>query len=92
MHEVKPHQRGTLKVHPQGKRDLPLIGVFATRSPSRPNPLGITIVRLLERRGNVLKVVGLDALNGTPVVDLKPFPAGQEIAGEIRVPPWVNEL
>jgi len=48
-------------------------GVFATRSPRRPNPLGLTVVELLERRGPVLRVRGVDMLDGTPVVDLKPY-------------------
>ena len=48
-------------------------GVFATRSPRRPNPLGLTVVRLLGREGRRLKVAGLDMLDGTPVLDLKPY-------------------
>jgi len=48
-------------------------GVFATRSPQRPNPIGLTVVELLERRGSVLRVRGVDMLDGTPVVDLKPY-------------------
>jgi len=48
-------------------------GVFATRSPRRPNPIGYWVVELLERRGNILKVKGLDAFDGTPIIDLKPY-------------------
>ena len=48
-------------------------GVFSTRSPHRPNPIGMTVVRLLGRRGNILKVSGLDMLEGTPVLDIKPY-------------------
>ena len=48
-------------------------GVFATRSPNRPNPVGLSVVDLLERTGNVLRVRGLDALDGTPVIDIKPY-------------------
>jgi tRNA-Thr(GGU) m(6)t(6)A37 methyltransferase TsaA len=48
-------------------------GVFSTRSPHRPNPVGMTVVRLLGRRGNVLKVSGLDMLEGTPILDIKPY-------------------
>ena len=58
-------------VHPRGDPVNPLRGVFATRSPRRPNPIGLTRVRLVERRGNLLKVQGLDALVGTPIVDIK---------------------
>lgn len=48
-------------------------GVFSTRSPHRPNPIGMTVVRLLGRRGNILKVSGVDMLDGTPVLDIKPY-------------------
>jgi tRNA-Thr(GGU) m(6)t(6)A37 methyltransferase TsaA len=58
--------------HPQGDRNRPRRGVFALRSPHRPNPIGVTVVDLLAVEGNVLQVRGLDALNGTPVLDLKP--------------------
>ena len=58
--------------HPRGDRSRPRRGVFALRSPRRPNPIGIAEVELLEIRGNVLTVRGLDAVDGTPVLDLKP--------------------
>lgn len=58
--------------HPRGDRKRPRRGVFALRSPRRPNPIGITIVDLVAVEGSVLRVQGLDALNGTPVMDLKP--------------------
>jgi tRNA-Thr(GGU) m(6)t(6)A37 methyltransferase TsaA len=48
-------------------------GVFSTRSPLRPNPIGMTVVRLLGRRGNVLRVSGIDMLEGTPILDIKPY-------------------
>jgi endonuclease-3 related protein len=80
-----------LKVHPRGKIEHPLVGLFATRSPQRPNPLGETTVRLLERRGNVLKVRGLDAINGTPVIDIKPYIPGYDSVVGARVPPWVGK-
>lgn len=48
-------------------------GLFATRSPNRPNPIGLTIVELLERKGNILKVKGIDILDGTPLLDIKPY-------------------
>ena len=61
-----------MKLHPKGNPENPLVGVFASRSPNRPNPIGVTRVKLLEVRGNILVVKGLDALNGTPVLDIKP--------------------
>ena len=61
-----------LKQHPRGDVARPRRGVFALRSPRRPNPIGVTEVELLEIRGNLLRVRGLDAVDGTPVLDLKP--------------------
>ena len=60
-----------LQVHPRGNRERPLRGVFATRSPARPNRIAVTSVRVLAVAGNVLEVVGLDALDGSPVLDIK---------------------
>ena len=64
--------RDTLKVHPRGDKGRPLTGVFATRSPDRPNPLGLHRVTVLEIAGNRLKVGPIEAIDGTPVVDIKP--------------------
>ncbi len=64
--------RGRLKVHPRGQEDRPERGVFSTRSPHRPNPISLHTVELLEVRGNVLRVRGMDAVDGTPVLDIKP--------------------
>jgi tRNA-Thr(GGU) m(6)t(6)A37 methyltransferase TsaA len=63
----------SLRVHPKGDVNIPLRGVFATRSPERPNRIGMTTVTLLRREGRLLHVKGLDALDGSPVVDIKPL-------------------
>ena len=65
-------RRDVLKVHPRSDKRLPLTGVFATRSPDRPNPLGLHRVRVAEIAGNRLKVGPIEAIDGTPVVDVKP--------------------
>jgi len=65
-------EREVLKVHPRGDVRNPLTGVFATRSPDRPNPLGLHRVTVVEIAGNRLKVGPIEAIDGTPVVDLKP--------------------
>ena len=65
-------QRDILKVHPRGDETAPLAGVFATRSPDRPNPLGLHRVTVLEIVGERLKVGPIEAIDGTPVVDIKP--------------------
>lgn len=64
--------RDTLEVHPRGDRSNPLAGVFATRSPDRPNPLGLHRVTVLEIAGTRLRIGPIEALDGTPVVDIKP--------------------
>lgn len=67
-------QRETLmKVHPRRDPKNPLVGVFATRSPTRPNKLGLTLVELVSIRAGTVTVRGLDALDGTPVYDIKPY-------------------
>jgi tRNA-Thr(GGU) m(6)t(6)A37 methyltransferase TsaA len=65
-------QRDILKVHPRNDKTLPLAGVFATRSPDRPNPLGLHRMTVREIAGERVKVGPIEAIDGTPVVDLKP--------------------
>ncbi|MCP8317906.1 MAG: tRNA (N6-threonylcarbamoyladenosine(37)-N6)-methyltransferase TrmO [archaeon] len=84
-------ERINLKVHPRGRLDLPLVGVFATRSPYRPNPIGLTLVELIKRKGNKIKVRGLDAINGTPIIDIKPYDP-LDLAMKARVPEWWMKL
>jgi len=78
-----------LKIHPMGRQDIPLTGLFATRTPSRPNRVGVTAVRLLERNGNILKVKGLDAIDGTPVIDIKPYIPVADMITDAKVPQWI---
>ena len=61
-----------MRVHPRHDPSNPLVGVFATRSPTRPNKIGLTRVRLVSIRGNIVTVEGLDAYDGSPVFDIKP--------------------
>jgi len=91
MHRISEQQRKILKVHPRGLVKLPLVGVFATRSPFRPNPIGLTLVRLLKVEGNILTVKGLDAFDMTPVLDVKPF-GRRTFSEEVRVPEWWKKL
>ena len=69
-------RRDVLKLHPRWDKRLPLTGVFATRSPDRPNPLGLHRVRVVEIVGNRLKVGPIEAIDRTPVVDVKPVLPG----------------
>jgi tRNA-Thr(GGU) m(6)t(6)A37 methyltransferase TsaA len=65
-------RRDVMKLHPRGDRTHPLTGVFATRSPDRPNPIGLHRVRVVEMARNRIKVGPLEAIDGTPIVDIKP--------------------
>lgn len=91
MHKISNQERKTLKVHPRGRKELPLLGVFATRTPHRPNPIGLTLVELVKVEENVLTVRGLDAFNGTPVLDIKPFDFWDAVQ-HAKVPEWWTTL
>jgi len=72
MHEISDEKK--ILTCPKCGADEPSVGIFATRAPVRPNPIGLTLVELVKRDCNVLWVKGLDALDGSPVLDLKPYP------------------
>ncbi|TAK30019.1 MAG: tRNA (N6-threonylcarbamoyladenosine(37)-N6)-methyltransferase TrmO [Chloroflexota bacterium] len=80
------------KLHPRDRQDLPLVGVLATRTQYRPNPIAVTTVRLLARQGTTLTVKGLDALNGTPVLDIKPYVPLYEPSEGVVVAEWVHRI
>lgn len=81
-----------LKHHPQGRKDVPYVGVFACRCPQRPNPIAISTVKLLSRQSNVLLVKGLDILDGTPIIDIKPYTPQYDLVKRAKVPSWVKRL
>lgn len=91
LHKIEEKERWIMKVHPRGRQDMPLLGVFATRTPKRPNPLGLTRVKLLSVEGNVVTVQGLDAFDGTPVLDIKPFDFW-DTTEDVSVPEWWMKL
>ena len=78
--------------HPRGRTDWPKIGVFAQRGRNRPNRLGVSVCRILAIDGLMLEVEGLDALDGTPVLDIKPVLCGFLPRGEVREPEWAAEI
>ena len=78
--------------HPRGRDDWPLVGILAQRAKARPNRLGVTTCRLLAVEGLTLRVEGLDAIDGTPVLDIKPNMAEFWARGEHRQPTWATEL
>jgi len=77
---------------PRGRQDWPLVGIFAQRGKNRPNRLGVTTCRLLAVEGLSLRVKGLDAIEGSPVLDIKPYMSGFAPRGPLREPPWAKEL
>ena len=91
LHEVPKEERKKVKVHPRGRRDLPLLGIFATRTPHRPNPIGLTLVELIKVNDNTLTIRGLDAYDGTPIIDIKPFDMW-DTTEDVKVPKWWAKL
>lgn len=88
----RAQERADYRARPsRGRSDLPAVGVFADRGPRRPNRIGATICRVLAVEGRRLTVRGLDAVNGTPVVDVKPVMT-QFLPTEVRQPAWVDAL
>jgi tRNA (Thr-GGU) A37 N-methylase len=78
--------------HPRGRDDWPRIGIFAQRGRNRPNRIGVTVCRVVAVSGLRLEVEGLDAIDGTPVLDIKPFMSGFGPRGPVREPDWAREI
>jgi tRNA-Thr(GGU) m(6)t(6)A37 methyltransferase TsaA len=85
-----PEKRATLQVHPRNDKSNPLTGVFATRSPRRPNPVALYASRVRSIRGNVIGIDPIDVRDGTPVVDIKPYIPDIDSIPEAAVPKWVK--
>jgi len=85
-----PGKRATLQVHPMGNRDNPLTGVFATRSPVRPNLVALTLCKIVAVKENVVEVEKIDAFDGTAVIDIKPFIPGYDTAEDAKMPEWLE--
>lgn len=89
---VTPDDITTGARHPRGRKDWPKVGIFAQRGKNRPNRLGVTTCRIVGVDGLALDVEGLDAIDGTPVLDLKPVLKGFLPRGEVREPAWASEI
>ena len=92
MHQAAFDPAHDLQRRPRGQADMPLLGCFAQRARHRPNPLGLTAVPIVAIHDNVLRVRGLDALDGTPVLDLKPYVPVYDQIDAARVPEWMDRL
>lgn len=91
-HLAPEKRRHVTRAHPLGSEKFPLVGVFATRSPVRPNGILCTTVRLLGKQGNTLLVTGLDALDGSPVLDIKPYLPENIDQSAVRLPEWMQKM
>ncbi len=92
FHKVDPSTIELNARHPRENPAWPKIGIFAQRGKNRPNLLGVSTCRILGVDGLKIHVQGLDAIDGTPVLDLKPHMTGFEPRGEIREPEWAREI
>ena len=91
-HLLTDEQRKLRKVHPMGRKDLPIQGIFATRSPARPNSILISTVELLKRQNNLLQVKGLEALDGSPILDIKTYIQISDQVTNPVFPEWVHQI
>lgn len=91
-HLIPEARRGLRRVHPMGRKDMPVRGIFATCSPARPNPILVSTVPLVDVAGSVLRVRGLEAVDGSPIVDIKPFSRDYHGAENVRVPAWMEQI
>lgn len=78
--------------HPRGNQEWPEVGIFAQRAKDRPNRLGVTVCQILGVDGSVVRIAGLDAIDGTPIVDIKPWMNEFGPRGAITQPEWATEL
>ena len=84
-----PEKRAVLRVHPRGNRENPLTGVFATRSPMRPNLIALSLCRVVSIKNHVIEIESIDAFDNTPVIDIKPYTAGIDAPkGSQSTPAW----
>ncbi|MFH1757336.1 MAG: tRNA (N6-threonylcarbamoyladenosine(37)-N6)-methyltransferase TrmO [Pseudomonadota bacterium] len=92
MHQATFNPSTDLIRRPQGRADMPALGIFAQRAKHRPNPIGLTAVELIGIKKNVLIVRGLDAIDGTPVLDIKPYVSAFDRVDQPIIPEWMERL
>lgn len=92
MNQVDPEKVEKSARHPRNNTNWPKVGIFAQRGKNRPNQIGTTICRVLKVEGLRLYVEGLDAVDGTPILDIKPWVKEFGPRGEIHQPVWISEL
>ena len=87
-----PEKRAILRVHPRGNKENPITGVFATRSPSRPNLIGLTVCKITSIDDCIITVDDIDAFDGTPIIDLKPYRPSSDCVPDASVPDWAKRI
>jgi tRNA-Thr(GGU) m(6)t(6)A37 methyltransferase TsaA len=92
MHEASFDLARDLVRRPRGRDDMPERGIFAQRAKHRPNPIGVTAVAVVGRKGATLTVRGLDAIDGTPILDIKPYFPAFDRVDAATVPEWAERL
>jgi len=92
LHQAKYEKEKHLQRRPRGLESMPKIGIFSQRAKDRPNPIGITAVKIVNVGDNYLEVQGLDAIDYTPVLDIKPYYPHYDKIDASEVPEWVNRL
>ena len=92
FHLVPESKIQTSARHPRNRKDWPKVGIFSQRGKNRPNRLGVSVCRIIKVEGTVITVQGLDAIDATPVLDLKPCMREFAPRGEVRQPEWATEL
>ena len=92
MDKVNPKNIVTDARHPRNRLDWPLVGIFSQRGKNRPNQLGLTVCKILEIEGKKIFVSGLDAVDGTPILDIKPYVKEFGPRGKIVQPEWMSQL
>ena len=92
MHKASYTEEYHLERHPRRCLDYPKVGIFSQRSKDRPNPIGITSVQIIGLNENILTVKGLDAINGTPIIDIKPYYPCFDLIKDAKTPYWVDEM
>ena len=90
LHKATFDRNHHLRRHPKDRKDMPKIGIFAQRAKHRPNPIGITAVKIIGISDNFLIVKGLDAIDGTPVLDVKPYYPQYDCINDATTPDWVK--
>ena len=92
LHGARFEPERHLVRRPRGLADMPEIGIFAQRAKDRPNPIGVTVCPIVQVNADGVVVTGLDAIDGTPILDLKPYFPVFDTAPNARVPEWVDRL